>query len=78
MARTGSGGIDVTMRSTGERTDVEMGSEGIAIVVPRGDYRVDASSGSGRVTVANLVQDPQAARRITARIGSGNVTITGR
>jgi hypothetical protein len=73
---TSSGNASLHARAPApELVTVRSGSGNVDLVVPGEAWRVETSTGSGNVDVRDLVQDPDAPRRIQAISRSGDVTI---
>jgi hypothetical protein len=47
----------------------------VIIAVPRGDYRIDASAGTGSVNLEGITDTPSSSRVIIASASAGDVTI---
>lgn len=58
--------------------EVDTSAGDIAIQVPAGAYRVDATTGGGSVTVRGLRHDAAAARSIVVTTSAGDVLVTAR
>lgn len=78
-ASTGSGDVRVIFSADPDAVEVRAGSGDIDLLLARGDatYAVDAHTGSGNREV-DIRTDPSGTRTITARTGSGDLTITQR
>jgi precorrin-6B methylase 2 len=50
----------------------------VTVVVPRGDYRIDAGAGTGSVNLEGIADTPSSGRVIIASASAGDVTIRGR
>lgn len=72
--RTGEGDLDVTLTESFTSLAVVSGSGDVTAQVPDGDYRLDASTGSGAVDV-KVGENEGAASAILMRTEKGDVTI---
>jgi hypothetical protein len=76
-ARTGSGDVRIAAACSPEHLQVVTGSGNIVAQVPRGRYRIAASSGAGAPHVGGLISDASAPFTLDTHSGSGRVTIGG-
>jgi len=74
-AASGSGAVSVSTACAPKRLMLRSDSGNISVLVPAGDYRIDAASAGGRTDVRGLINDNSAARAIEALSKSGNVTV---
>jgi DUF4097 and DUF4098 domain-containing protein YvlB len=74
----GSGNIRFDLVAAPSNLFTEAGSGDVHLIVPDGDYRLSASSGSGEVSISGLLNNSGAAAIIEAHSGSGNVAIEAR
>jgi DUF4097 and DUF4098 domain-containing protein YvlB len=78
-ATTNAGNVDLAF--TIEPVTVAASSEAgdVLVTVPAGgEYRVDATTDAGDVTVEGLVRNDRSRRSISARANAGDVTVRGR
>ncbi|WP_018653278.1 DUF4097 family beta strand repeat-containing protein [Actinomadura flavalba] len=77
-ARAGSGDVDLVFTAPPAALDVEAGSGDVRVGLP-GDrpYRVATEAGSGSIDV-KVTRKDSAAHTVTAKTGSGDITITPR
>ncbi|MDH6704608.1 DUF4097 and DUF4098 domain-containing protein YvlB [Kitasatospora sp. MAA19] len=73
---TGTGGVRVDFAAAPEKVEAKASTGGVRVAVPAGEaYAVDAHAGAGGVDV-RIPSQPGAARSITARTGTGGVTVS--
>jgi hypothetical protein len=75
QAATRQGDIDAGTSCPAERIELRTDTGDVRAVVPRGRYRVDADTNTGRVDVRGISQVFVAQRAIQALSNSGNVTV---
>jgi hypothetical protein len=75
-AHTDSGNVETTVAA--HAVDAQTDSGNVEVNVPRGDYAVDLDTDSGDVDVAGITRNDHAAKSITARTDSGDVTLRAR
>ncbi|MFF1903399.1 DUF4097 family beta strand repeat-containing protein [Kitasatospora sp. NPDC058218] len=74
---TGTGGIEASFAGSPDTVEARAETGGVRVRVPAGEaYAVDASAGTGDVSV-EVPRRPGAVRSITARTGTGGVTVGG-
>lgn len=75
-AVTSAGDIRVSLTQPPGRIDLRTGAGGVDLALPEapGGYRVMTNTRSGRVAVS-VAQDPSSGRAVTARTGSGRITV---
>jgi hypothetical protein len=74
-AVSASGDVSVSTACTPKRLAVRSDTGNISLLVPAGDYRIDAASGGGKTNVRGLINDNSASRDIEALSNRGNVTV---
>lgn len=74
-AASASGDVNVNTSCSPERLALRSGSGNVDATVPAGNYRINATSNSGRARVLGLVTDNGAPWDIEALSNSGNVTV---
>jgi hypothetical protein len=74
VANATSGDVDVKLAEAGSVT-ASAGSGNVELIVPTGDYRVEAAAGSGDEELVGIVSDPSAKNVIDVRAGSGDVRV---
>ena len=81
MARATTNAGDVDLGFTTEPVSVSASSDAgdVLVTVPAGgEYRVDATTNAGDVTVEGVVRNDRSRRSISARANAGDVTVRGR
>ncbi|MER5321098.1 DUF4097 family beta strand repeat-containing protein [Streptosporangium roseum] len=74
VANSGSGDIEAKFAAVPDRVEIETGSGGATVRLPKGGYNVTAETGSGDRTV-KVTHDPSSSSVISARTGSGDVNV---
>ncbi len=76
-AQTDSGDVVVAAAGAPRRIVAITGSGEVRVVVPEGEYRIDAQSDSGAVKTKRISRNNRAERSIEAHTESGDVTLSG-
>ena len=76
-AQTNSGDVVVAANGTPRRIVAITDSGDVRVVVPAGEYRVDAQSDSGDVKLRRISRNDRAVRSIEAHTDSGDVRLDG-
>lgn len=74
-AATASGNVTVSSACSPERLTLRSDSGNVSAVVPSGDYRIQAASGSADTTVRGLTDDDGAPWAIEALSNTGDVSV---
>ncbi len=75
---SGSARVQLQFAVPPERLEVDVTEGVVEIEVPAGAYRVDLEQGLGQERIEGITVDPASPRRITVRLGEGNLRIIGR
>jgi len=76
-ARTTTGRIDLEQVGAFDSMDVKTTTGAIGLEVPSGTYDLDLHATTGSVEMHSVVDDPQAAEKITARTTTGGILVAG-
>jgi hypothetical protein len=78
-ATTNAGDVDVAFATQPVSVSANSNSGNVLVSVPGGgEYRVDATTAAGDVTVAGVLRNDRALRSISATADAGDVTVRGR
>ena len=78
-ATTDAGNVDLEFATQPVSVRANSDSGDVEVTVPAGgEYRVDASTDAGDVTVQGILRNDHAGRSITATADAGDVTVRGR
>jgi DUF4097 and DUF4098 domain-containing protein YvlB len=78
-ATTDAGNVDLEFATQPVSIRANSDSGDVAVTVPAGgEYRVDATTDAGDVTVEGILRNDHAGRSITATADAGDVTVRGR
>jgi DUF4097 and DUF4098 domain-containing protein YvlB len=78
-ATTDAGNVDLEFATQPVSVRANSDSGDVAVTVPAGgEYRVDATTDAGDVTVEGILRNDHAGRSITATADAGDVTVRGR
>lgn len=77
-AWSGSGDVELQLSGSVDEVDVQSGSGDLELEVPAGAYAMTLETGSGEVDLIAVDDDPDAAARLRAVTGSGDIRVTGR
>lgn len=74
-ARTGSGSVTMSFATAPSDVSTSTGAGGITLRLPVGGYRIEADASAGDTNVDRELVNGQSPRVVTARSGSGDVTV---
>ena len=78
-ATTNAGDVDVAFTTQPVSVSANSNSGDVLVTVPAGgEYRVDATTAAGDVTVEGVLRNDRALRSISATADAGDVTVRGR
>lgn len=75
---TGAGDVSAEVLTRPDELHAVVGAGALDLEVPAGIYSMELEMSAGAITLEDVTDDPSADALITARVGTGDLSITGR